>query len=89
MIRFLETKYPPGQKASDLESQLKKTANFKAYKADNKCTATENISKINDVMDRFQEEREGLERQKALAKLLFETIGKSTKTLQALQDLMK
>ena len=40
LLRFLETNYPPGQKSSDLESQLKKTANFKFFKSDDKRSAT-------------------------------------------------
>jgi hypothetical protein len=89
LLRFLETNYPPGQKSSDLESQLKKAANFKYFKSDDKSSATEIISRINEVMDRFQEEKEDVERQKTLAKLLIDNIGKSTKALAALQDFMK
>ena len=50
---------------------MEKAANFKAYKADDKWIATK-------IMDRFQEEREDQEQQKALTKLLIETIGELT-----------
>ena len=40
-------------------------------------------------MDRFQEVKEDVERQKALVKLLIDNIGKSTKALAALQNFMK
>ena len=42
LLRFLETNYSPGQKSLDLKSQLKKAANFKFFKADDKSSATEN-----------------------------------------------
>ena len=50
-LRFFETNYPPGQKSSDQKSQLKKAANFKFFKAYNKSSATEIISRINEVVD--------------------------------------
>ena len=40
-------------------------------------------------MDRFQEAKEYVDRQKALAKLLINNFGKSTKALAAVQDFMK
>ena len=40
-------------------------------------------------MDRFQEAKEDVDRQRALAKLLIDNIGKSTKALAALHDFMK
>ena len=43
------------------------------------------ISRIDEVMDRFQETKENVDRQKALAKLLINNIGKSTKALAAVQ----
>ena len=63
LLRFLETNYPPGQKSSDLRSQLKKAANFKFFKAETKSSAI--FSRINAVMDRFQEARKDVDRKSA------------------------
>jgi hypothetical protein len=72
------------------KSQLKKAANFKFFKAYNKSLANEIISRINEFVDRFQEAKEDVDCKKALAKLLTNYIGKSTKkNLAALQDFMK
>jgi hypothetical protein len=86
LSRFFETSYPP---FSDLKTQLRRAANFKTFIADDKSASFDIVSKINEVMDRFQEENEDTDRQKALGKLLIESIGKSTRTLICPQDFIK
>ena len=56
LSRFFETSYPP---FSDLKTQLRRAANFKTFIADDKSASFDIVSKINEVIDRFQEEKEG------------------------------